>query len=272
MSDYLIAKENLIKAIEYDTTNNEEITKALLELTEYIAKEKRDEQKIFKSFYRNVNYKSMQENQKQDNQTQGSITSEEMKGSLSGKAQVRMLNLIIEICYAQLDIYERQNNEIEIEKMNEIIKKAKNYLNEVERLSELDFDNPSEELKKFAEKENLDLKDKTVQNHFIELRRKYLAEIDRFHDNNLIMMKEKNEDNKKVLSNLKQIKKQKKTKEANGPNELNEVKPKKMKHKQKQRNTQSHFNKKVFIIAFIMISCAVIFKYVVKSLINNYYM
>lgn len=272
MNDYLIAKKNLLKAIEYDSTNNDEITKTLIELNEYIAKEKREEQKIFKSFYRNVNYKTMHGEQMKDNKTQLNSVSKDTKENLSGKAQVRMLNLIIEICYAQLDIYERQNNKNEIKKMNEVIIKAKNYLNEVERLSELDFDNPSDKLKAFAEKEKLDLKDPTVQKHFIDLRKKYLEEIDIFHNNNLLMMKEKNEDNKKVISNLKQQKKEKAN--MNQANQSNEEKPSKKKKKKKHplNSPQSTFSKKVFIIAFIMISSAVIFKYAIKALINNYYM
>ena len=74
---------------------------------------------------------------------------------------------------------------------------------------EIDFDNPNEKLKSFALKENLDLNDLQVQKYFLQMKKKIIDEINEFHEKNLDLMKNQNENNKKLLNNIKKINKEK---------------------------------------------------------------
>ena len=62
---------------------------------------------------------------------------------------------------------------------------------------DIDFNNPNEKIKKFAEKEGLDLKDPTIQESINGIKKKYINEINEFHQSNLMLMQQTNENNKK---------------------------------------------------------------------------
>ena len=53
--------------------------------------------------------------------------------------------------------------------MDEIAEKAKEYIRELQKLLELNFENPNEELKLFAEKNKMDLKDPKIKKYFLDV-------------------------------------------------------------------------------------------------------
>lgn len=93
---------------------------------------------------------------------------------------------MIEQCYSLRDRYERVNNQVEVERMTSIAEKAHEYRSELQKLLDLDFDNPSAELKEFAKNNNMNLKDKKVQKYFLEIRKNYLADINKFYEKNFL--------------------------------------------------------------------------------------
>ena len=259
MDDYLKARECLEKAFNIDNSNND-VKVTLDNLNAYIQKEKRDEKKIFKSFYRNVNYKYIEEEKKKKEKAK------DENDPLSGKAQIRMLDLILEMCHVQLDIYDRQGNKSELKKLERTIEKAKNYREDLENLIDIDFNNPNEKIKKFAEKEGLDLKDPTIQESINGIKKKYINEINEFHQSNLMLMQQTNENNKKNLEELKmrkrehkeQLKQKKKLSEKKAP-----------KGKNIKQESKSKFNYKIMIIAFIILSSITLFRYGIKYYIQH---
>lgn len=267
MDDYLKARDCLEKAYNIDN-NNEEVKTTLDNLYAYIQKEKNDEKKIFKSFYRNVNYKYMEEEEKK--KKENVLTSKDENNPLSGKAQLRMLDLILEMCHAQYDIYERQGNKKEMASLEKTITKAKNYRDDLQNLIEIDFKNPNEKMKNFAEKEGLDLKAPKVQESIINIKKKYIDEINQFHQDNLLLMQNTNEKNKKVLDELKMKKREHKARIKQ--NKLLEEKEKKsIKNIKKKENKKekSYVNKKVMIISFILLSITAFLRYYYKNYIQN---
>ena len=260
MDDYLKARECLEKAFNIDNSNND-VKVTLDNLNAYIQKEKRDEKKIFKSFYRNVNYKYIEEEEKKKKEK-----AKDENDPLSGKAQIRMLDLILEMCHVQLDIYDRQGNKSELKKLERTIEKAKNYREDLENLIDIDFNNPNEKIKKFAEKEGLDLKDPTIQESINGIKKKYINEINEFHQSNLMLMQQTNENNKKNLEELKmrkrehkeQLKQKKKLSEKKAP-----------KGKNIKQESRSKFNYKIMIIAFILLSSITLFRYGIKYYIQH---
>lgn len=93
---------------------------------------------------------------------------------------------LIEQCYNLRDRYVRVNDKMEAKKMSSIAEKAHEYRVELQKLLDLNFDNPNEELKEFAKKSNMDLKDPKVQKYFLEIRKKYLEDINKFYENNFL--------------------------------------------------------------------------------------
>jgi len=94
------------------------------------------------------------------------------------------LKRLIEQCYNLKDRYERVNDKIEVKRMNSIAEKAAEYRSELQKLLDLNFDNPSQELKEFAYNNKMDLKEPKVQKHFLEIRKKYLDDINKFYESN----------------------------------------------------------------------------------------
>ena len=70
--------------------------------------------------------------------------------------------------------------------MDEIAEKAKEYIRELQKLLELNFENPNEELKLFAEKNKMDLKDPKIKKYFLDVRKKYLEDINKFYEKNFL--------------------------------------------------------------------------------------
>ena len=58
--------------------------------------------------------------------------------------------------------------------MYAIAEKAKEYRSELQKLLDLNFENPNEDLKAFAENNKMDLKDPKIKKHFLDIRKKYL--------------------------------------------------------------------------------------------------
>ena len=166
----------------------------------------------------------------------------------------------------QLDIYDRQGNKSELKKLERTIEKAKNYREDLENLIDIDFNNPNGKIKKFAEKEGLDLKDPTIQESINGIKKKYINEINEFHQSNLMLMQQTNENNKKNLEELKmrkrehkeQLKQKKKLSEKKAP-----------KGKNIKQESKSKFNYKIMIIAFILLSSITLFRYGIKYYIQH---
>lgn len=261
MDDYLAAKKLLDLANSLDPSNAD-VKKSLDDLNAYIAKEKNDEKKIFKSFYRNVNYKM---NQKIDSSSEELLKA---KNKEEGKPQLRMLDLIIEMCYTQLEVYERRGDDEEKEKMANVINRAKNYRTDLQRLINIDFEHPSEEILSFCKEQNLDIKDKEVREHFDKLKKDYIEEINKFHQDNLLLMKKTNDDNMTKLEQLKKKKKdtkmmnklKKEIKKYEAQKDVIEKEKSKLKGEEKQS-----FNKKVFFITFFTLMTAVLLRHLIKT-------
>jgi hypothetical protein len=173
------------------------------------------------------------------------------------------------LCYTHIDQYEKQGDRIEMRKTINIVERAKQYRDELQKLLELDFDNPNEDLKKFAEKEKLDLKDPRVKEKFFEIRKQYLEQINKFHEDNILMVKNNNQ-NPSSKSNSKEnkIKKQKKEVKILPPNKPVQAKPQSNKKERKQSGGQDDTRNKEFspiivgmIILFIMFLIYIIYDY-----------
>ena len=117
-----------------------------------------------------------------------------------------------------------------------------------------------------AEKEGLDLKDTTIQESINGIKKKYINEINEFHQSNLMLMQQTNENNKKNLEELKmrkrehkeQLKQKKKLSEKKAP-----------KGKNIKQESKSKFNYKIMIIAFILLSSITLFRYGIKYYIQH---
>ena len=132
-----------------------------------------------------------------------------------------MMNLILEICYSQKDLYERQNMKKEVKKLEKVIKQAKRYRDDLNDLINIDFNNPSEKLLNLSKKEGFDLKDKNIQKYFYDIKMKLIKEINEFHESNLNLMKEQNDKNIDKFNELKKQIKQNDTNKINKNNDDN---------------------------------------------------
>ena len=196
ISEHLEAQKILEIANKIDP-QNVEIRNTLEQFNKQINDEKKSEQKIYKSYYNKIN--------KETKNTEKEKKEEEKKNkeeNNSGVAQIRMMNLIIEICHTQKDLCERQDMKKEVKKLDKIIKQAKKYRDDLNDLINIDFNNPNEKLIKLSKKEGFDLKDKNIQKYFNDLKLKLIEEINEFHENNLKLMKENNNNNINTLNNL----------------------------------------------------------------------
>ena len=82
--------------------------------------EKKSEQKIYKSYYNKIN-KEIKNTEKEKKEEEKKIIEE----NNSGMAQIRIMNLILETCYSQKNLYERQDMKNEIKKLEKVIKQEK---------------------------------------------------------------------------------------------------------------------------------------------------
>ena len=102
ISEHIEAQKILEIANRIDP-NNAEISNTLEQFNKQLNDEKKNEQKKYKSYYNKIN--------KETKNTEKEKKEEEKKNkeeSNNGLAQIRMMILILEICYTQKDLYERQ--------------------------------------------------------------------------------------------------------------------------------------------------------------------
>ena len=160
---------------------------------------KKKENKVYKNYYHRINNDRINNNNINNNE----IEKKMKNGEDNGVAQIRMMNLILEMCHKQKSEFERNGMQKEVKKYEKIMKQAKKYRDDLNDLLEMDFDNPNERLLNLSRKEGIDLKDKNVQKYFNDLKMKLINEINEFHDNNVNMMKGKNKENKEYKENEK---------------------------------------------------------------------
>ena len=201
ISEHIEAQKILEIANKIDP-NNIEIRNTLEQFNKQINDEKINEQKIYKSYYNKIN----KETKNMENEKKEEVKKNKEENN-NGLAQIRMMNLILEICYTQKDLYERQEMKKEVKKIEKIIKQAKKYRDDLNDLINIDFNNPNEKLINLSKKEGFDLKDKNIQKYFYDLKLKLINEINEFHESNLKLMKEQN--NKNIIR-YNELKKQNK--------------------------------------------------------------
>ena len=197
ISEHIEAQKILEIANRIDP-NNTEISNTLEQFNKQLNDEKKNEQKKYKSYYNKINKetKNMEKEKKEEEK-------KNKEESNSGLAQIRMMNLILEICYTQKDLYERQDMKKEVKKLEKIIKQAKKYRDDLNDLINIDFNNPNEKLINLSKKEGFDLKDKNIQKYFNDLKIKLIEEINEFHESNINLMKGENDKNINRYNELK---------------------------------------------------------------------
>lgn len=190
--DYVLAFKELEKALKY-SPNDPTILPLYNKLKIDIEKHNKDEKKVFKSFFRNVNYEQMQkedmENLSKENSSDKKTTDISEEDPNLGKPEIRILNLVIEQCYVLIHRLEREGNKKELKRMQAIVEKAKFYKEDLQKLLELNFEKPNDDLRKFAKEHKLDLNDPNVKNEFFKIRKSYLEKINNFYEDNLLKFK-----------------------------------------------------------------------------------
>ena len=243
ISEHIEAQKILEIANKIDP-NNIEIRNTLEQFNKQLNDEKKSEQKIYKSYYNKIN-KETKNTEKEKKEEEKKIIEE----NNNGVAQIRMMNLILEICYSQKNLYERQDMKKEIKKLEKVIKQAKQYRDDLNDLININFNNPSEKLINLSKKEGFDLKDKNIQKYFNDLKLKLIKEINEFHESNINLMKEQNNNN---INLFKELKKQTEQNDKNiykrNINEENPVKNKKIYKNEKIKENKIDKNKKQIIL------------------------
>ena len=197
ISEHIEAQKILENAVKIDP-DNIEIRSTLEHFNKKLNDEKKSEKKVYKSYYNKIN-KETKNTEKEKKEESKKLKEENNNGA----AQLRMMNLILEICYTQKDLYERQNMKKEVKKLEKVIKQAKKYRDDLNDLMSIDFNNPNEKLINLSKKEGFDLKDKNIQKYFNDLKLKLINEINEFHESNLNLMKEQNNININRYNELK---------------------------------------------------------------------
>ena len=85
-----------------------------------------------------------------------------------------------------MDRLERLGDMDEYEKIKKTAEEAHIFKKELQRLIDIDFKNPNNELIEFARKNNLDLNDTNVQNNFLKIRDEYIERVNVFYRSNII--------------------------------------------------------------------------------------
>jgi len=197
--DEYIQAEKLLELAHKIKPNNLEIKNTLEQFSKKLNDDKKKENKVYKNYYHRINNDRINNNFSNNNEIEKKMKNEEA----NGVAQIRMMNLILEMCHKQKSEFERNGMQREVKKYEKIMKQAKKYRDDLNDLLEMDFDNPNERLLNLSRKEGIDLKDKNVQKYFNDLKMKLINEINEFHDNNVNMMKGKNKENKEYKENEK---------------------------------------------------------------------
>ena len=189
IEQYNLAEKLLEQACKIKP-DNLEIKNALENFSKKLNEDKTKEKKVYKNYYHMNN--NIINNNNINTKEEKRMKNEEDNGI----AQIRMMNLILEMCHKQKNEFERYNMEKEVKQYEKIIKQAKKYRDDLTELLNIDFDKPNEKLINLSRKEGFDLKDKNVQKYFYDLKMKLINEINEFHEKNLNMMKGKKEEKK----------------------------------------------------------------------------
>ena len=187
IEQYNLAEKLLEQACKIKP-DNLEIKNALENFSKKLNEDKTKEKKVYKNYYHMNN--NIINNNNINTKEEKRMKNEEDNGI----AQIRMMNLILEMCHKQKNEFERCNMEKEVKQYEKIIKQAKKYRDDLTELLNIDFDKPNEKLINLSRKEGFDLKDKNVQKYFYDLKMKLINEINEFHEKNLNMMKGKKEE------------------------------------------------------------------------------
>ena len=231
IEQYNLAEKLLEQACKIKP-DNLEIKNALENFSKKLNEDKTKEKKVYKNYYHMNN--NIINNNNINTKEEKRMKNEEDNGI----AQIRMMNLILEMCHKQKNEFERYNMEKEVKQYEKIIKQAKKYRDDLTELLNIDFDKPNEKLINLSRKEGFDLKDKNVQKYFYDLKMKLINEVNEFHEKNLNMMKGKKEEknnkekiykednidsiyNKKNINNLYQRNKEKQKPNINIKNSKN---------------------------------------------------
>ena len=187
IEQYNLAEKLLEQACKIKP-DNLEIKNALENFSKKLNEDKTKEKKVYKNYYHMNN--NIINNNNINTKEEKRMKNEEDNGI----AQIRMMNLILEMCHKQKNEFERYNMEKEVKQYEKIIKQAKKYRDDLTELLNIDFDKPNEKLINLSRKEGFDLKDKNVQKYFYDLKMNLINEINEFHEKNLNMMKGKKEE------------------------------------------------------------------------------
>ena len=185
-----------------------------------------------------------------------------------------MINLLIDQSISLMNSYEKERKSKEYWKMQEVVEQSKKYKENLEKILELNFDKPNEELSNFCQKNNLKLDDPNVKTEFLKIRQEYLDKINNFYAQNLFMnpnLKEsvRNQSKKKKIKNdekeKNEIKSPLNTKENSKTikDEYSECKDKSVKFKSK--SVKTNFMRQIIMISIIIIIISIglvlVFKY-----------
>ena len=187
IEQYNLAEKLLEQACKIKP-DNLEIKNALENFSKKLNEDKTKEKKVYKNYYHMNN--NIINNNNINTKEEKRMKNEEDNGI----AQIRMMNLILEMCHKQKNEFERYNMEKEVKQYEKIIKQAKKYRDDLTELLNIDFDKPNEKLINLSRKEGFDLKDKNVQKYFYDLKMKLINEINEFHEKNLNVMGGKKEE------------------------------------------------------------------------------
>ena len=189
MDEYALAEKLLEQAYKLKP-NNTEIQNTLEQFSKKLNDDKKNEHKTYRNYYNRINNINISTTNN-TNDINTNYEKEKKNEEDNGVAQVRMMNLILEMCHKQKTELERNGKDKEVKKYEKIMKQAKKYRDDLNELLDMDFDNPNERLLNLSRKEGIDLKDKNVQKYFGDLKKKLINEINEFHEYNLNVMKVK---------------------------------------------------------------------------------
>ena len=225
--------EKILEQAHKIKPNNLEIKNTLENFSKKLSDDKSREKKVYRNYY-NVNNNIINNN---NNEKEKQMKNEED----NGVPQIRMMDLILEMCHKQKYEFERNGMEKEVKQYEKIIKQAKKYRDDLTELLEIDFDKPNDKLINLSRKEGFDLKDKEVQKYFYDLKMKLINEINEFHEKNLDMMKGKK--NEKI--NKEKIYKEDSIYNQKNINNLYQRNKEKQKHNINIKNSKNKNDKKI---------------------------
>ena len=162
-----------------------------------------------------------------------------------------------------MNMCEKEGNKRDYNALRNFIEQSNLYREDLVRLLNLDFNNPSKDLKEFAEKAKLDLKRQDVQDNFIKIRKELIDKINKFYENNFL----KNDpsaidERKQVAKEIKDLKKKQKDgkegvkekdKNLQENSKTNNSEITNNKVKEKPKNKTSFANQLIFFSTIILV-------------------